>query len=105
MEDQYKKLNKKLDNLTNNNTKYNNTQKTTQFQPKVINLSNVNFTKEQIQLLSLGPNYAIEKEPKKKSQQTSLRRTTRKTNKCMLPHSHDCHMKILSDFNKVQVTP
>ena len=34
------------------------------FQPRIINLSDVQFTKEQIQTLSLGPNYAIEKEPK-----------------------------------------
>jgi hypothetical protein len=38
-------------------------------------------------------------------QQTSPHRTTSKTNKRMLPHSHDYHMKILNDFNKVQVTP
>jgi hypothetical protein len=44
---------------------HNNTQKTSQFQPKVINLSNVHFTKEQTRLLSLGLNYAIEKEPKR----------------------------------------
>jgi hypothetical protein len=40
-----------------------------------------------------------------KSQQTSLRRTTRETNKCLLPHSHDYRMKILSDFNEIRVTP
>jgi hypothetical protein len=51
--------------LTNNNTKHNNTQKTNQFQPKVINLSNAHFTKQQTRLLSLGPNYAIEKEPER----------------------------------------
>jgi hypothetical protein len=39
------------------------------------------------------------------TQQTSTHRTTRKTDKRMLPHSHDYHTKILSDFNKVQVTP
>jgi hypothetical protein len=38
-------------------------------------------------------------------QKTSLHRTTRETNKCMLPHSHDYHMKISSDFNEVQMTP
>jgi len=35
------------------------------FQPKVINLSNTYFTKEQISTLSLGPSYGIEKEAKK----------------------------------------
>ena len=40
-------------------------QKATQFQPKVINLSDKHFTEEQISVLSLGPKHAIEKEPKK----------------------------------------
>jgi hemerythrin len=52
VEDQYQKLNKKLVKLNNNNNKHNNTQKTTQFQAQVINLSNVHFTKEQTRLLS-----------------------------------------------------
>ena len=29
------------------------------FQPRLINLTNIKFTKEQVQTLSLGPNYAI----------------------------------------------
>jgi hypothetical protein len=63
MEKQYQKLNKKLDTLTKNNPKQHNTQKTTKFQPKVINLSDKHFTKEQINILYLGPSHA--KEPKK----------------------------------------
>jgi len=42
----------------------NNKQNTVNFQPKVINLSQTRLTKQQIQTLSFGPNYAIEKEPK-----------------------------------------
>ena len=64
-ENQYKKLNKKLDALSNHGSRHHNKQKAIQFQSKVINLSNTHFTKEQINILSLGPNYAIEKEPKK----------------------------------------
>ena len=63
MEKQYQKLNQKLDTLMNNNTKLHNTQKMNNFQPKVINLSQTRLTKQQLQTLTLGPNYAIEKEP------------------------------------------
>jgi hypothetical protein len=38
--------------------------RTSQFQPKIINLSNTPLTKEQTDILSLCHNYAIEKEPK-----------------------------------------
>jgi len=55
----------KLDTLTKINPKQHNMQKTTQFQLRVINLSDKHFTKEQINILSLGPKHAIEKEPKK----------------------------------------
>jgi hypothetical protein len=34
------------------------------FHPRVINLTSVNFTREQINTLALGPNYAVEKDPK-----------------------------------------
>jgi hypothetical protein len=50
--------------LSNSNSKHNNKQKTSQFQPKVINLSNTPLTKEQTDILSLGHNYAVEREPK-----------------------------------------
>jgi hypothetical protein len=65
MESQYQKHNKKLDAGTSHSSKHYNIQKTVHLQPKVINLLNTYFTKEQIYTLSLGPNYAIEKEPKK----------------------------------------
>ena len=63
METQYQKLNRKLDGLMNSTNKQ-NTQKTVNFQPRIINLTQTKFTKEQIKLLSLGPKYALEKEPK-----------------------------------------
>ena len=44
--------------------KFNTKQKVHKFHPRIINLSDIQFTKEQIQTLSLGPNYAIELEPK-----------------------------------------
>jgi hypothetical protein len=65
MENQYQKLNKKQDTLIKSNPKQHNMQKTTQFQPKVIILLDKHFTKEQINILSLGPKHAIKKEPKK----------------------------------------
>jgi hypothetical protein len=65
MESQYEKLNKKLDILTNQNPKLNTKQKEHNFQPRIINLSDIRLTKEQIQTLSLGPNCALEKEPKR----------------------------------------
>ena len=46
--------------IPNDNTK----QTAHAFQPRVINLPDIRFTKEQIRTLSLGSNYAIELEPK-----------------------------------------
>ena len=40
------------------------TQKAVNFQPRIVNLSQIKFTKQQIKTLSLGPSYALEKEPK-----------------------------------------
>ena len=69
MDNIYQKLNKKLDTLTTQaDTRHgNNTStdtSTSKFQTRIINLTNVKFTKEHIKILSLGPNYAMEKEPK-----------------------------------------
>jgi hypothetical protein len=68
MDQTYEKLNKKLDALTKQSHLTHNSTKTkmkTQTQnPRVINLSEVKFTKEQIDTLALGPNFAIEKDPK-----------------------------------------
>jgi hypothetical protein len=61
----YEKLNRKLDLLTqqtrNTNTHKENKQTENN---KLINLTNITFTKEQINTLKLGPQYAIEKNPK-----------------------------------------
>ena len=46
MENQYQKLNQKLDILMNTNPKQYNTQKTNNFQPKVVNLSQVRLSKQ-----------------------------------------------------------
>ena len=48
MENQYQRLNKKLDILTNQIPKYNTKQKVHKFHPRIINLSDVQFTKEQV---------------------------------------------------------
>ena len=65
MDNIYQKLNKKLDTLTNQtDTKHDNNKNAFKFQARIINLTNLRFTKEQIKTSSLGPNYAIEKEPK-----------------------------------------
>ena len=64
MERLYQKLNKKLDALTIQNSKHNSKQNKPNFQSRLINLTDIKVTKEQIQTLSLGPNYTMEKEPK-----------------------------------------
>jgi hypothetical protein len=61
----YERLNSKLDSLTQKKTKTKtNTKKTQTENSRVINLTNITFTKEQINTLKLGPQYAIEKNPK-----------------------------------------
>jgi len=53
-----------LDALINQpNTRHNNGN-APKFQPRLIILTNIKFTKEHVQTLFLGPNYAIEQEPK-----------------------------------------
>jgi len=64
MESLYQKLSKKLDALDSQNSEHNNRQNKPNFQSRLINLTDIKLTKEQIQTLSLGPSYAIEKEPK-----------------------------------------
>ena len=64
MDKTYQKLNKKLDSLIKQRQMAHNTmQKTHKFHSRVINLSNINFTGEQISTLALGHKYAIEKDP------------------------------------------
>jgi len=66
MDNLYQKLNKKLDALINQTrTKRDNNKNKSKLQSRLINLMNIKFTKEQIQTLTSGPNYAIEQEPKK----------------------------------------
>ena len=67
MDKLYQKLNKKLDTLTYQaNGDHNNRQR--QWNPKhqqrIINMTDIQLTNEQIKTLSLGPKYAIEQEPK-----------------------------------------
>ena len=65
MDNLYQKLNIKLDALTNQTSaKLDNNKNSSKFQSRLINLTNIKFTKEQIQTLSLGPNCAIEQELK-----------------------------------------
>jgi len=60
MDNQYQKLNKKVDTLTKQTqTKHNNDKNAFTFHSRLINLSNIKFNKEQINTLTLGPNYAI----------------------------------------------
>ena len=61
----YTKLNKKLDNhIHHTRREQRNIDKTTINHNRVINLSKVTFTKEQLKTLNLGPQFAIEKDPK-----------------------------------------
>jgi hypothetical protein len=65
MDNLYQKLNKKLDTLTKQTqTKHNNEKNAFTFHSRLINLTNTEFTKEQIHTITLGPSYAVEKEPK-----------------------------------------
>jgi hypothetical protein len=65
MDNAYQKLNKQLDALTaQTNTGRDNSTNTNNFQTRIINLTNVKFTKKHTKILPLGPNYAMEKEPK-----------------------------------------
>ena len=64
MDTLYQKLNKKLDSLTQHTRNAHEDTRKTHTQPRLINLTNTKFTKEQISTLALGPNYALEKDPK-----------------------------------------
>jgi hypothetical protein len=67
MDQTYQKLNKKLDALTKQTqTAHSTTRKKPHTNnSRIIYLSNVKFTGEQISTLALGPNYAIEKHPRR----------------------------------------
>jgi hypothetical protein len=65
MDTLYQKLIKKLDTPTKHTQVTHNTEKNTHtFHSRLVNLTNIKFTKEQINTLTLGFNYAIEKDPK-----------------------------------------
>jgi hypothetical protein len=68
MDELYEKLNRKLNSLTwNKCQRRQKTQTQTEVHEKknrVVNLTNTTFTKEQIKTLGMGPQYAIEKNPK-----------------------------------------
>ena len=65
MDNLYHKLNRNVYALTNQTSnKHNNNENACKFQSRLINLTNMKFTRDQIQTLSLGPNYAIEQETK-----------------------------------------
>ena len=66
MEAQYTKLNNKLDKLLFQKTNHPNSNKqNNQNNSRVINLTNIKLTHEQLHTLSFGPNFAIEKAPEK----------------------------------------
>jgi len=61
----YEKFNRKLDSLTQQTRSvYKHKEYTQTERSRIINLTNITFTKEQINTLKLGPQYAIEKNPK-----------------------------------------
>jgi hypothetical protein len=64
METVYENLNKNLYRLQNTNIqqyKHANIKHHTKFYPQTVNLDQVNFTKDEIKILELGPNYALQK--------------------------------------------
>ena len=70
MENSYKALNKKLDNLKIQHTQeisrtHQKARKKTEIekQPRIINLTEIKINQKQKNLLELGPNYAIERNP------------------------------------------
>jgi hypothetical protein len=65
MDTLYQKLNKKLDALTKHTQTVHNTERNIYtLHSRLINLSNTKFREEQINTLTSGPNYAVEKDPK-----------------------------------------
>jgi len=57
----YHKLNKKLDTQVKQAQTVHDITRSTHTQARLINLTNITFTKEQIHTLALGPNYALKK--------------------------------------------
>jgi len=65
MDTLYQKLNQKLDRLTKQNQTIHHNSKNTNTQPRLINLTNIAFTREHNHALAGGPNCALEKDPKR----------------------------------------
>jgi len=65
MDTLYQKLNQKLDRLTKQNQTIHHNSKNTNTQPRLINLTNIAFTREHNHTLAMGPNYALEKDLKR----------------------------------------
>jgi hypothetical protein len=65
MDTLYQKLNKKLDRLGKQHQTTHHNNENTNTTPRLINLTNITFTREQTHALIMGPNYALEKDPKK----------------------------------------
>lgn len=63
LDDIYRNLNKRLCTMKRSNNNQNKTSQTTKHNlyTCIKNLSQVGFDKEELELLKLGPNYAIEK--------------------------------------------
>ena len=62
MDNLYQKLNKKLDTLTKQTQPtHNNENNTHSFHSRIVNLTKIKLINEQIKTLTLGPNYAVEK--------------------------------------------
>jgi len=69
MDEVYERLNRKLSSLTQQNAQQNSPQgrhkrHVHEKENRVINLTNITFTKEQIKTIEMGPQYAIERKPK-----------------------------------------
>jgi hypothetical protein len=64
MDTLYHKPNKKLDTLVKQTQNMYSNARNTNTHPRLINLTNITFTKEYINILALGPNYALGKDPK-----------------------------------------
>jgi hypothetical protein len=65
MDTLYQKLNKKLDRLSKQHQTTHHNNKNANTAPRLINLTNVTFTREQTHTLTRGPNYALENDPKR----------------------------------------
>ena len=61
----YHKPSKKLDGLSKQHQITHHNNRNTNTTPRLINLTNTTFTREHTHTLTIGPNYALEKDPKR----------------------------------------